>query len=819
MSTPTPLDFGYRVVDLTEGIAGAYCTKVLADGGADVITVEMLDGNRLRQRSAIGAPVDPSVGGVLFQYLSCSKRGVVVDVDDESDLTRLCDLVRTADTIVWNETSRLCLRPELSVDGLRKIAPNASIVALTGYGLTGPWADRPSNEFIWQSLSGSAWNHGSIDGAPVMMGGAHGDFALGTLGAFGALVAKARTDVAGGSEVVEVSGLEVLQLTHHMFPITFLDTTGRPYRPFRTDPIPGIHRTKDGWVGLWVTTGQQWLDFCTMTERFDWLADESLALMDNRATRHDELVDAIEGWTLERTTEEIVEFAALLRIPVAPIGTGETLPTFDHFRERNQFVPNPRSGFTQPDVWYTSTGAFRRPFAPSPLLGEHTDEVFSALSAPRTPARDVSTHIDIGSRGDAPLPFEDLRIVDMTAFWAGPIIGHGFAMLGADVIHVESVKRPDGIRMATTIPMSEQGWWETSPFFNGTNTNKRGLTVDLQTARGLELLKALIAQSDVVIENYSSRVMDQLGLSYEQLTAIKPDIIMVRAPAFGTWGPWKDRVGYAPTIDQASGLAWVTGDPNDAPQMVGAASDAVGGLHASLALLQALDHRRRTGEGALIESPQVGTALQVSAEQVGEYAASGTILTRTVNKSWVSAPQGCYRSADRPSSFDQVPPDDWVAISVESDEQWTALCAIVGIGDDLAALDVTGRQAAHDRIDALITEWSRGLDSEKAADMLCAAGIPASRVVPPHEQAGIESLVARGFYETVDKAVVGKIRVPRFPLNLSRGPSVWNRTAAPTLGQDNRAILEGLLGLTAADVDQLETDGIIGYATSVNLGW
>ncbi|MGE0308796.1 MAG: CoA transferase, partial [Acidimicrobiia bacterium] len=235
--TATPLESSFRVIDLSEGIAGAYCTKILADSGADVIIVEPPGGNRLRRRSASGAAIDPDVGGVLFQFLSTSKRSIVIDPESADDLALLRSLLTIADVIVWSERSTLCARPECSVDELQRLAPHASVLALTGYGLTGPWTDRPSNEFIWQALSGSAWNHGPTGGTPIMMGGAHGEYALGTLGALGELVAKARADNSGGGELIDVSGLEVMQLTHHMFPITFLDTTGFPYRPVRTDPV------------------------------------------------------------------------------------------------------------------------------------------------------------------------------------------------------------------------------------------------------------------------------------------------------------------------------------------------------------------------------------------------------------------------------------------------------------------------------------------------------------------------------------------------------------------------------------------------------
>lgn len=812
-----PLAADFRILDLSEGIAGAYCTKVLADGGAEVVKVEPPDGSVLWQRSASGAPIDARYGGVLYQYLSCSKRSVVADVTVDADVELLRALAHDADAIVWSHESTIGRHAAFGVDELRRLAPHAAVLALTPFGLTSPWADRPANEFVLQAMSGSAWGHGSPDDTPVMIGASHGDYAHGTVGALGLLIARERIRRTGRGELVDVAGLEVLQLAHSFFPITFVDLAGRPWRAGRIDTLPGIHRSKDGWIAYWVTTGQQWLDFCAMLERVDWLEDPSLGLMDNRALRHDEIVAGVDDWTAERTTQEIVDFATALRLPIAAVGNGATLPTFDHYVERRCYTTHPRTGVVQPDVWYTlSGGAERRPFEPSPALGQHTDEHRGA------PARTRESERSDSISDDGALPFEGIRIIDMTAFWAGPIISHPLSMLGADVIHVEAAGRPDGIRMATTIPFGEPGWWETSPYFNGTNTTKRDLAVDVQTERGRELLLDLIATADVFIENYSPRVMDQLGLDYERLEEINPALIMVRAPAFGISGPWRDRVGYAPTIDASSGLSWVTGAPDGPPATVGGASDAVGGMHGTLALLMALEYRRRTGKGMLLESPQIGAGLSTMGEQVVEHSANGALLERTGNRSWVAAPQGVYRVQDSEDPFPGVGSDDWIAISIETDGQWRALARVLGdetlvSGDTLTG--VAGRQAAHDRIDDAIAIWARVRTAAAAVEELLAVGVPAAPVVRQHRLDEIESLVARRFYETVHHPVAGTMRVPKFPIRFSSGPEVWNHSPAPCLGQHNREVLTGVLGLTDDGVRELEADGVIGSETRVNLGW
>src|SRR5262249_14706927 len=288
-----------------------------------------------------------------------------------------------------------------------------------------------------------------------------------------------------------------------------------------------------------------------LVERPDWSEDKSLLLMENRGSRRSELQPAITSWMSAHTTREVVERASLLRLPVAEIGNGATVPGVDHLVEKNFYVRNPRSGFLQREVPYRlANGAGRREYEPAPRLGEHTGQYCQQSVVTRS--------MRPPSEGPGALPFEGLRVADFTAFWAGPIVGHFLAMLGADVIHVESPKRPDGMRSNSLRTRDDEQWWEWAPFFQGTNTCKRDLTLDLESDRGRDLARRLIAHSDIVLENYSPRVMEHFGLGYDAVRAVRADVIMVRMPAFGLSGPWRERTGYAQTMEQVSGLAWIT---------------------------------------------------------------------------------------------------------------------------------------------------------------------------------------------------------------------------------------------------------------------
>jgi crotonobetainyl-CoA:carnitine CoA-transferase CaiB-like acyl-CoA transferase len=420
------------------------------------------------------------------------------------------------------------------------------------------------------------------------------------------------------------------------------------------------------------------------------------------------------------------------------------------------------------------------------------------------------------------LPFEGLRILDFTAYWAGPIITHFFAMMGADVIHIESVKRPDGLRAATLKFDMSDGWWEAGPFYASTNTNKRDLTLDMSSEIGRDLARRLMALSDVVVENYSPRVFEEWGLGWEQVCQINPSLVMVRAPGYGLSGPWRDRVAYATTIEQACGAAWVTGFPDDRPDCTSGAMDPLAGSHAVYATLMALDHRRRTGQGTLVEVPQFTSGFNLLAELVVEYTGTGRILGRVGNRSWSLAPQGTYRCADAERDMPGVPADDWVSVSVENDSQWVALCGVIG-ADALAAspelTGVEGRHTNHDRIDAAIEAWTKSRPAHEAAEVFCAAGVPAAPVAEAHHLDRLPQVKARELYEIVEHTVLPTLPIVGYPAQFEAGPRRVHRRRSPLFGEHNREILEGLLGLAPEEVDALERDGVIGNQAPTATAW
>jgi crotonobetainyl-CoA:carnitine CoA-transferase CaiB-like acyl-CoA transferase len=789
--TVPPLD-GYTVIDLSVGIAGAYCTKILADGGARVIKVESPQGDPLRRWSASHAAVAPGEDGVLFSFLACSKHSVVVDPEHPEDLELLRGLLATSDAVVWSRGSAIAAHDEFTPSALSDAYEHLTVTSITPFGLDGPWADKPATEFTVQAWSGGVigLGRGAQDRAPVFVAGQIGEYLA------GAYAAAGTTATPAGLVDVSMLETEVLCLTYYS--VSFHDVLGRPFRDRRRLTIPGVATAADGLVSLGCGTAQQWFDLCAMTGHDDWIDEQSELSITEQANIH---ADDIYAWVADNRVEDILDLSSAFRIPNAPVGNGATVTSFEQFVERGSFTTNPRDWFTQPGPPFRTTPPLARAPEPAPRLGEHTDH-YRRNMAPV-------------SAGDAPsargLPFQDLRVLDMTSFWAGPSCTHVLAMLGAEVIHVESTARPDGTRLIAGVPITEPQWWERSPIFSGLNTNKKSVTLDIRSPRGVEILHELVKTCDVIVENYTPRVLDQIGLDFDAVHRLRPDAIMMRMPGFGLDGPWRDKPAFAYVIEDASGITWLTGHHDQNPVEPYSVGDPNAGVHGLNALMLALAHRRRTGEGVRIEAAMVDAALNVAAEQVVEYSAYGALLERDGNRGPTAAPQNLYRTSEL-DEFGR--PDDWVAIAVATDDQWTDLVAVLGhpewaADDDLAT--AAGRRRRHDEIDEHLGLWCGERTGDQIVETLWAVGIPAAKVMQPHRVADLPQLVHRGFYESVDHPVNPTARHSTLPMRISSISERFHRTSAPLLGQHNREVLSGL-GLTEGEIADLEDQGVIGNA-------
>ena len=811
-----PLD-GLRVVEWATGVAGPYAGKLLCDAGAEVVKVEDAEGDPLRRFTACGHALEAGEDSALFRYLNASKRSLCLDPADERGRPTALELAATSD--IWIESfgpGGLAARG-LPLEVLHEANPALVVVSISPWGLEGPWAERPATEFTLQAVCGSSIRRGLPGRPPVAAGGELGCFGTGAYAGAGALAAWLLARRTGRGQHLDVSIFEgvVTVLT------TFFGLRGHwihePMAP--AAEAPSIEPAKDGWVGVCTYTGQQWHDFCALIERPDLKQDERFLHSAHRFASRDLLEPAIHAWTRARTVEEIVERASLMRVPSAPVLDAPGVLACDHFEARGLFVESPH-GFRQPRVPYQlGLGRLRAP-GRAPSLGADSDAIRAELDSGArrrpTPAGDRDGDAARPSARPSALPFEGLRIVDLTAFWAGPVVTSFFADLGADVIKIESIKRPDGMRFVGAT--GNQPLWEWSEVFHGVNPGKRSITLDLDTEEGKALLGRLLASADVLAENASVRVLENFGLGFETLHARHPRLILLRMPAWGLDGPWRDRPGFAANIEQAAGIAWMTGYP-ELP-FVPQGCDPIGGIHAAFGLMAALEMRRRTGLGQQVECSLVEPALNVAATQTLEWQAYGRRLARDTNRGPTAAPQGLYRCRpprplDEPDERDAP---EWLAIAVEDDVQWAGLRRALGDPGwvrDSALATAAGRRAAHDALDEALVRWCAERRARDAEALLLAEGVPAAAAVNAHFLIPNPQIRSRGFYQTLEHPITGPTPYPNLPIRFSaHGPGLHG-SPAPTLGQHNEEVLGGELGLSSAELQALREKKIIGERPDV----
>lgn len=789
-----------RVVELCEEIAGPYCTKLLADLGAEVIKVEGPHGDVLRRWSGKG--LDQGEPGGLFEYLNTSKGGVTLDFNIPAHQEDFESLIAEADLLVESSQPGRELRRPFSLDQLLATHPRLSVVSISPFGLEGSHAKLPATEFTLQAYAGSIVR-GPENEPPLQAGGRLGEWAAGTFAALAAVVAVEQARRIGTGVHVDLSMLECMALTFNPFPSVLRSFLGTDHPGERKREIPCISEAKDGWVGFCTVTGEQWENFCLLIGRADLLEDDGLRTWLDRVRRFDEVSAIIDAWTTVRTVDEIVREAEAFRVPAVPIGTGSNVSEFDHFKARGVFTRNPTRGFLQPRSPLLLSDSPPRPFDPAPAFGA---KAAWTPSSSRVPPETALVGRNDSDDGPIVAPLAGLRVVDFTAFWAGPTATQFLASMGADVLKIESVQRPDAMRYNSVSSPADPLWYEKSPIFHGANLNKRSITLDLSQPRGRELLLRLIASADVMIENFTPRVIERFELGYERLRKVNPRLVMVRMPAFGLDGPWRDRGGFAQTMEQVSGMASVSGKAEGPLMIPSGPCDVFAGTHAALGALAALHQRQRTGLGQLVEVPMVEVALNVAAEPLIEWSRNGVLLGPHGNRGPMAAPQGLYACNGN---------QDWLAMAVVTDDQWAALTMVLGEpswASDISLATVDGRRAAHDLIDSYLNRHFAALPLQEAVAGLQEAGIPSAPVVPAGFIDKDPQMRERRFFEPVTHPVMGRHEFPGWPLRCDAFPSPWYRRPAPVLGEHTVEVLQGELSLTDLEIESLRSSKVIGTA-------
>jgi len=658
---------------------------------------------------------------------------------------------------------------------LEAFAASRAVIWITPWGLQSDWAERPASDLALYAASGWMSAVGEPGREPLSPPGSQCRFIAGLFAAIAALEHHSR-DEEPRPGLIDVSILEALTATLIYDSVAFQyygrlrDRVGERFSG--NQPLLATLPCKDGYIGLHSPLHNQWLSLSELVGHPELVEDPRFASLVERAANIRTLDDDyLLPWLSRRTRWQVYHELQARRIPCSA---------------------HPDMGEVLDSPQLRARGSWRRTITPA---GRE-------LTVPGPVAR-VLAQSGPGQREERPGPWRPgaLRIVDLSMGWAGPMVTLNLAAMGADVIKVESHSHFDWWRGSRPPGDGDgMGLHERSHVFNTANRGKRGITLDLGTERGREVLLDLVATADALVENYAAGVLEKLGLTYEVLSARNPSLVMLRQPGFGGTGPEAGYVVFGNTIEGMSGLSSLVGYEGGRPMMLSnAAGDPVSGLVGTVALLAALRARADDGKGRLIECAQLEGFLPLVSEGLIEHQVQGSPPARRGNRR-AGAPSGAYHAGD----------DRWVVLEVRNDEEWARLAD--EIAEEWAvepALSLAGsRIAARDDLDRRIAQWVAGAGAEAALQACLSAGVPAALVNNESDVLGLEPLLASDFWQGMDREPVGFHLHPTIAYSRA-GERPLPQTPAPFLGQHTKEVLEAM-GIGAAARAELARLGVTG---------
>jgi crotonobetainyl-CoA:carnitine CoA-transferase CaiB-like acyl-CoA transferase len=785
-----------RIVEIGSAAATSYCARLFADFGADVQKVEPPTGDPLRR----AAPLTPAGRSAWFAFLNFNKSSVALGRNDPHSASRIGELIGDCDILLDGRGIDASECPDIDLAAIRQRNPGLIHLDLSWFGERGPYASFAATDSTIRALTGLIKLVGPQQGPPMHAP----DFQTGILGGLWGFIA-ASSSVLGRMQHAQgsTSHLSVFEASIAVTEYIMFEAFSRGdimrrigvNRFWPSFPV-GIYETKQGWLGVTTVTPAQWRSFCEMLGLLDLRDDPELFLGVDRLQHVDEIEARILPRLRQRTAQEWFAEGLRRKIPIVPVPEIADLIADEEKRARGAIVP-----ITLGDEAGFSAGTMQRLAGTPPLRGGRVPDI-GEQQAKCEVARRPPVPKPMGMRC---LPLEGVRVIDFSMGWAGPICTRTLADLGADVIKIEAIQYPDWWRGVDRRPayVLEQ-MYEKSVRYCIMNRNKRGITLDLTRPKGLELAKRLLADADVVVDNYSVEVLPKLGLGYEVLSKLNPKLVMMSMSAFGAGSMYRDCRAYGSTLEQGSGLPSVVGDTGGPPVMSHTAfGDAVGGLNGCAAVLTALIHARSTGQGQFIDLAQIECMMPFAAPWIVAHSIDGRPPVKYGNRHPDMVPHGCFRCAGD---------DNWIVVAVADDAMWPKLARLLGRSDwavDKALGTASGRRAIEPEIESAITGWTSKRDPDGAMAELQAAGIAAGVARLPIDLLNDPQLHARGFIQEVDRAFIGKHPQPSMPFRDGDAPYAI-RSVPPTLGEHNREILGGELGLSDAELDELTRDGIVG---------
>ena len=812
----------YRVLDLTEG-GFNWCGRVLADLGADVIKVEPPGGSPTRLRGPFYQDrIDPERS--LFWYSYClNKRGVTLDLESAEGQNHFKELAVVSDIVLESAEPGYLPSLGLGYEDLSEANPAIVMTSITPFGQTGPYAHYKATDIVAWSMGGMQWLAGDEDRPPVRISIPQAELHAGAQAAAASMTALWHSQTTGEGQHVDVSmQTAVVWTLMNATPFPHLHKfnlkRAGPFRKLGFLTLRAVFPCRDGHINTLLVGGLlggasisalvRWMDEDGMAPSFmnerdweGWDTAEVAAQGEEGARDVQTVEDHFSRFFLTKSKAELFQRAFTDRILIAPCNSVQDiledpqLQARDFWTEVHHPTLDRSLTYPGPYIKLSETPIVHR--RPAPAIGEHNDEVFGrARSVEANPQPLLSKT----------MAFEGLKVLDLSWAGVGPITIKYLADHGADVIHVESVTRPEVLRTLPPFKDGEPGF-NRSQFPASYNTSKYGLGLNLARPESRKLVRRIIAewQPDVIAESFTPRVMRDWGLDYESVREIKPDIVYFSTCLQGQTGPRALYAGYGNLGASLAGFAHITGWPDRDPSGPhGAYSDFINPPNAVAAIIAALDYRRRTGKGQHLDLAQYETAIQYLSPAIADYVINGRVAGRTGNTDEVYAPHGVYRCKDETRSI-TGPEESWCAIAVTSDEEWDALCRVMGSptwSQEARFSTMESRRANSEILDQLLGQWTPGYGAHELMRVLQEAGVPAGAVQNQTDLWEDPQLKHQGFFQWLDHAECGPMPYDGLQFRLSKTPGKLRMPHA-LVGEHNELILKEWLKLSDDEIADL----------------
>lgn len=781
---------GFRVLDASDGVAGQFAGRILADLGAEVWLAEPPGGSRVRALP----PLSPAGDSALFWHLNTGKTTVPVSAG-AAGAEEIGRLAAACDAVILDGSANAGLAGALGTDS------GLVVCQVTDFARHGPYAGWLGSEMIHQALSGLMFLTGRGSREPLYGNGQRAYYSAGAAAAAATLAALLERRRSGLGQQVSLSVHEVAAAMAQNLVTRYSYNGSYPTR-HRYAGACDIFACRDGWAVVFCPPGR-WPALCQALGVPDLGSDPRFAGYAQLVERWDEAASMLAPLLKDRWVADVVSTVQQARVMSAPVMTMADIRACEHLAAR---------GFWRSTEQGSQTRALLGPLfrmSATPLASPRPAPDLSAGPARLGTTRARARLAVPGGKVARRLPLDGVTVLELTTAWAGPMTGRMLAAFGASVIKVEAAGAMDVWRGPAAggerdrYPDLEPG---TRPFnrnnwFNTQNHGKRSLALDLKAPAAAPVLAGLVRRADVVLSNFATGVLSRLGLGYADARRLREDIIMVEMPSAGAGGPLTGFLGVGPTMEALAGMTALNGYGDGVPVRTGPAyADPIGALTASCAVLGALHARERTGRGQYVEFAQREGLLHWIGEYLLADPAQEARFTPQGNRSPDAAPHDAYQCAGE---------DRWLAVAVRDDTQWTALCGAIGRPDlaadpELATLDGRTRRAAD--IDQAIAAWSAGRDNAAAARLLQQADVPAAPVLSGRDLHDDPQLAVTGFFADVEHPEAGSHRYQGLPFHFSATPPRYG-TPAPCLGQHTEQILREI-GLDDDQVAALLADGV-----------